>query len=75
MRGWWDRSLRTPRPTALLVPQLLSAMVARLGNRHDPLPQDSFEGVDEAEWVSEAGMRGEAARTGIGPHRVPPPQD
>ncbi|NXJ03579.1 CORO7 protein, partial [Odontophorus gujanensis] len=31
--------------------ELLSAMVARLGNRHDPLPQDSFEGVDEAEWV------------------------
>ncbi|XP_021267384.1 coronin-7-like isoform X1 [Numida meleagris] len=30
--------------------ELLSAMVARLGNRHDPLPQDSFEGVDEAEW-------------------------
>lgn len=32
-------------------PQLLSAMVARLGNRDDPLPQDSFEGVDEDEWV------------------------
>lgn len=31
--------------------QLLSAMVARLGNRDDPLPQDSFEGVDEDEWV------------------------
>ncbi|KAM6249786.1 coronin-7-like isoform 2-T2 [Porphyrio hochstetteri] len=30
--------------------ELLSAMVARLGNRDDPLPQDSFEGVDEAEW-------------------------
>ncbi|XP_066833634.1 coronin-7 isoform X2 [Anser cygnoides] len=30
--------------------ELLSAMVARLGSRHDPLPQDSFEGVDEAEW-------------------------
>ncbi|XP_050569872.1 coronin-7 isoform X1 [Cygnus atratus] len=29
--------------------ELLSAMVARLGSRHDPLPQDSFEGVDEAE--------------------------
>lgn len=41
---------RTPRlcPAA---PQLLSAMVARLGNRDDPLPQDSFEGVDEDEWV------------------------
>ncbi|NXC43015.1 CORO7 protein, partial [Penelope pileata] len=30
--------------------ELLSAMVARLGSRDDPLPQDSFEGVDEAEW-------------------------
>ncbi|XP_054698701.1 coronin-7-like isoform X2 [Grus americana] len=30
--------------------ELLNAMVARLGNRDDPLPQDSFEGVDEAEW-------------------------
>ncbi|XP_053847709.1 coronin-7-like isoform X1 [Vidua macroura] len=30
--------------------ELLSAMVARLGNRDDPLPQDSFEGVDEDEW-------------------------
>lgn len=27
-------------------------MVAKLGNREDPLPQDSFEGVDEDEWVS-----------------------
>lgn len=26
-------------------------MVAKLGNRDDPLPQDSFEGVDEEEWV------------------------
>lgn len=33
--------------------QLLSAMVAKLGNMDDPLPQDSFEGVDEDEWVSE----------------------
>uniref|UniRef100_A0A8D0BKH6 Coronin n=1 Tax=Salvator merianae TaxID=96440 RepID=A0A8D0BKH6_SALMN len=31
--------------------ELLSAMVAKLGNRDDPLPQDSFEGVDEDEWV------------------------
>ncbi|XP_053132000.1 coronin-7 isoform X2 [Hemicordylus capensis] len=30
--------------------ELLSAMVAKLGNRDDPLPQDSFEGVDEEEW-------------------------
>lgn len=35
------------------VPQLLSAMVAKLGNMDDPLPQDSFEGVDEDEWVSD----------------------
>lgn len=33
--------------------QLLSAMVAKLGNMDDPLPQESFEGVDEEEWVSE----------------------
>ncbi|CAO2641960.1 Coro7 [Lemmus lemmus] len=30
--------------------ELLNAMVAKLGNRDDPLPQDSFEGVDEDEW-------------------------
>ncbi|KAM8960400.1 coronin-7-like [Pelodytes ibericus] len=30
--------------------ELLSAMVAKLGNRDDPLPQDAFEGVDEEEW-------------------------
>lgn len=35
------------------VAQLLSAMVAKLGHIDDPLPQDSFEGVDEDEWVSE----------------------
>lgn len=82
MRGWRNRSPVTPRPTALPVPQLLSAMVARLGNRHDPLPQDSFEGVDEAEWVSVAGPRGEGrkdrawaspspASTGLGRGRTP----
>lgn len=71
-----------PQPTAPPVPQLLSAMVARLGNRHDPLPQDSFEGVDEAEWVSVAGPRGEGrkdrawaspspASTGLGRGRTP----
>ncbi|KAG8557620.1 hypothetical protein GDO81_016683 [Engystomops pustulosus] len=32
--------------------ELLNAMVAKLGNRDDPLPQDAFEGVDEDEWVS-----------------------
>lgn len=32
--------------------QLLSAMVAKLGNMDEPLPQESFEGVDEDEWVS-----------------------
>lgn len=35
--------------------QLLSAMVAKLGNMDDPLPQESFEGVDEDEWVSLSG--------------------
>lgn len=30
--------------------ELLNAMVAKLGNREDPLPQDAFEGVDEDEW-------------------------
>lgn len=30
--------------------ELLSAMVAKLGNMDDPLPQESFEGVDEEEW-------------------------
>lgn len=34
-----------------VVLQLLSAMVAKLGNREDPLPQELFEGVDEDEWV------------------------
>lgn len=28
-------------------------MVAKLGNMDDPLPQESFEGVDEDEWVSD----------------------
>uniref|UniRef100_A0A667YZT2 Coronin n=1 Tax=Myripristis murdjan TaxID=586833 RepID=A0A667YZT2_9TELE len=31
--------------------ELLSAMVAKLGNLDDPLPQDSFEGVDDDEWA------------------------
>lgn len=30
--------------------ELLNAMVAKLGNRDDPLPQEAFEGVDEDEW-------------------------
>ncbi|KAF4092609.1 hypothetical protein AMELA_G00022710, partial [Ameiurus melas] len=30
--------------------ELLSAMVAKLGNREDPLPQELFEGVAEDEW-------------------------
>ncbi|XP_054861303.1 coronin-7-like isoform X1 [Amphiprion ocellaris] len=30
--------------------ELLSAMVAKLGNMDEPLPQDSFQGVDEDEW-------------------------
>uniref|UniRef100_A0A8D1CTQ4 Coronin n=1 Tax=Sus scrofa TaxID=9823 RepID=A0A8D1CTQ4_PIG len=45
--------------------ELLSAMVAKLGNREDPLPQDSFEGVDEDEWVS--GRVGPACLPGL-PH-------
>lgn len=47
-------------------------MVAKLGNREDPLPQDSFEGVDEDEWVS-----GPVDPASIPPHtplqHVPPP--
>ncbi|TRY97273.1 hypothetical protein DNTS_020572 [Danionella cerebrum] len=31
--------------------ELLSAMVAKLGNREDPLPQELYEGVDEDEWA------------------------
>ncbi|XP_057672964.1 coronin-7-like isoform X3 [Corythoichthys intestinalis] len=31
--------------------ELLVAMVAKLGNMDDPLPQESFEGVDEDEWA------------------------
>uniref|UniRef100_A0A671YCA1 Coronin n=1 Tax=Sparus aurata TaxID=8175 RepID=A0A671YCA1_SPAAU len=31
--------------------ELLTAMVAKLGNMDDPLPQESFEGVDEDEWA------------------------
>lgn len=42
--------------------QLLSAMVAKLGNMDDPLPQDSFEGVDEDEWVSLLERRGRRRR-------------
>lgn len=36
----------------MCVIQLLSAMVSKLGNMDDPLPQESFEGVDDEEWVS-----------------------
>lgn len=48
----------------LCAAQLLSAMVAKLGNMDDPLPQDSFEGVDEDEWVSrcERSSRADEAR-------------
>ncbi|KAM6352695.1 coronin-7-like isoform 3-T4 [Alca torda] len=49
--------------------ELLSAMVARLGNRDDPLPQDSFEGVDEDEWV---GTGGEGTRRGRSCHAAHP---
>lgn len=30
--------------------ELLSAMVAKLGNMDDPLPQEAFEGVEDEEW-------------------------
>ncbi|XP_029998000.1 coronin-7 [Sphaeramia orbicularis] len=30
--------------------ELLSAMVAKLGNLDEPLPQEAFEGVDDDEW-------------------------
>ncbi|KAF6732541.1 Coronin-7 [Oryzias melastigma] len=36
--------------------ELLSAMVAKLGNMDDPLPQESFQGVDEDEWDSETSI-------------------
>uniref|UniRef100_A0AAY4BQ40 Coronin n=1 Tax=Denticeps clupeoides TaxID=299321 RepID=A0AAY4BQ40_9TELE len=34
--------------------ELLSAMVAKLGNLDNPLPQESYEGVDEEEWYSQS---------------------
>lgn len=40
-------------------------MVAKLGNREDPLPQDSFEGVDEDEWVSAPGPACSASSTAL----------
>lgn len=33
-------------------------MVAKLGNMDDPLPQESFEGVDDDEWVSDCNGNG-----------------
>uniref|UniRef100_A0A673AP14 Coronin n=1 Tax=Sphaeramia orbicularis TaxID=375764 RepID=A0A673AP14_9TELE len=36
--------------------ELLSAMVAKLGNLDEPLPQEAFEGVDDDEWVSQRGF-------------------
>ncbi|KAA0706137.1 Coronin-7 [Triplophysa tibetana] len=42
----------TPVSEAPKEAPLLSAMVAKLGNREDPLPQESYEGVDDDEWVS-----------------------
>ncbi|XP_014444720.1 coronin-7 isoform X2 [Tupaia chinensis] len=47
--------------------ELLNAMVAKLGNREDPLPQDSFEGVDEDEWASSAVRCWEFVRSHAGP--------
>lgn len=66
----WDlRMQRLPFTSHLLFrpphAQLLNAMVAKLGNREDPLPQDSFEGVDEDEWVS--GLVGGPASSPVPP--------
>lgn len=58
---WWPNvqsGIFLMRFDAVFVAQLLSAMVSKLGNMDDPLPQDSFEGVDEDEWVSECGGNG-----------------
>lgn len=49
---WGSKDMFGPL-TCEHVTQLLSAMVAKLGNMDDPLPQESFEGVDEDEWVSD----------------------
>lgn len=48
-------------------------MVAKLGNREDPLPQDSFEGVDEDEWVSREEDLGIASLPPSPCSRRPPP--
>uniref|UniRef100_A0A8B9RYP9 Coronin n=1 Tax=Accipiter nisus TaxID=211598 RepID=A0A8B9RYP9_9AVES len=53
--------------------ELLNAMVARLGNRDDPLPQDSFEGVDEDEWVGAGGGGGYDPCSRAVPSRPSPP--
>ena len=36
----------------LSLPQLVGAIVKKLGIHDEPLPQDLTEGVDEDEWVS-----------------------
>lgn len=46
-------------------------MVAKLGNMDDPLPQDSFEGVEEDEWVSlSSTMTATSAPIVINHHRL-----
>lgn len=70
----WDLRMQRPPFTSHLLfrpprPQLLSAMVAKLGNREDPLPQDSFEGVDEDEWVS--ALAGGPASSPVPPQLTP----
>uniref|UniRef100_A0A671T8H5 Coronin n=1 Tax=Sinocyclocheilus anshuiensis TaxID=1608454 RepID=A0A671T8H5_9TELE len=49
--------------------ELLSAMVAKLGNREDPLPQESYEGVDEDEWVTN--HQTSSSRHELHPHTSP----
>uniref|UniRef100_A0A803TAX2 Coronin n=1 Tax=Anolis carolinensis TaxID=28377 RepID=A0A803TAX2_ANOCA len=53
--------------------ELLNAMVAKLGNRDDPLPQDSFEGVDDEEWVRGAKAYRDSYHIRRDPHRLSSP--
>uniref|UniRef100_A0A672RYI2 Coronin n=1 Tax=Sinocyclocheilus grahami TaxID=75366 RepID=A0A672RYI2_SINGR len=53
--------------------ELLSAMVAKLGNREDPLPQSSYEGVDEDEWVVRAKERLDEELSVQQQHQTKPP--
>lgn len=47
-------------------------MVAKLGNMDEPLPQDSFEGVDEDEWVSVLWRRVTTPRGVCGKKKIAP---